>query len=152
MADFVTALDRLQRWTGNRPAYPTEPWHRALREAESADTWRLIAARYAELDAGQRRGEVLRATLWLDYSADEQLPVWDDQCGARNSRNAWAQNHVAAVKFGLRACMRSGELSRELEKATANQYTVHLPGDGKKLTKEQVLAEAGIIDNERQPL
>jgi len=40
--------------------------------------------------------------------------------------------------------MRSGELSRELEKATANQYTVHLPSDGKKQTKEQVLADAGI--------
>ena len=48
------------------------------------------------------------------------------------------------MKFGLRACMRSGELSRELEKATANQYTVHLPSDGKKQTKEQVLADAGI--------
>jgi hypothetical protein len=44
----------------------------------------------------------------------------------------------------LRACMRIGELSRELEKATANQYTVHLPSDGKKQTKEQVLAEARI--------
>jgi hypothetical protein len=55
VADFVTALDRLQRWTGRRPAYPTEPWHRALREAESADTRRLIVARYAQLDAGQRR-------------------------------------------------------------------------------------------------
>jgi hypothetical protein len=55
VADFVTALDRLQRWTGSRPGYPTEPWHRALREAESADARRLIATRYAELDAGQRR-------------------------------------------------------------------------------------------------
>ena len=104
---------------------------------------RLIVARYAELDAGQRRGEVLRATLWLDYSADEQLPVGDEQRGARNSRNAWAQNHVAAVKFGLRACMRSGELSRELEKATANQYTVHLPGDGKKLPKSKCWPRPG---------
>jgi hypothetical protein len=55
VADFVTALDRLQRWTGSRPAYPTEPWHRALREAESADTRRSVEARYAELDAAQVR-------------------------------------------------------------------------------------------------
>ena len=55
MADFVTALDRLERWTGSRPAYPTEPWHPASREAESADTRRLIAARYAELDVAQHR-------------------------------------------------------------------------------------------------
>jgi hypothetical protein len=55
VADFVTALDQLQRWAGTRLAYPMEPWHRALREAESADTRRLIVARYAELDAGQRR-------------------------------------------------------------------------------------------------
>ena len=55
VSDFVTALDRLERWAGSRPAYPSEPWHRALREAESADTRRLIAARYTELDAGQQR-------------------------------------------------------------------------------------------------
>ena len=80
VADFVAALDRLQRCFGGRPACPSVPWHRALREAESADTRRPIAARYAELDAGQRRGEVLRATLWLDYSADERFPVGDEQC------------------------------------------------------------------------
>src|SRR5262249_19116485 len=51
----LRALDRLQRCSGSRPAYPTEPWHRALREAESADARRLIVARYAELDAGQQR-------------------------------------------------------------------------------------------------
>jgi hypothetical protein len=45
----------MKRGIGSRPTYPTEPWYRALREAESADTRRLIAARYAELDAGQQR-------------------------------------------------------------------------------------------------
>jgi hypothetical protein len=55
VADFVTALDRLQRWTGTRPADLTEAWHRALREAESADTRRLIAARHAERDAVHHR-------------------------------------------------------------------------------------------------
>ena len=55
LSDFVSALDRFQSWGGRRPAYPAEPWRRALREAESADTRRLIMARCAELDAGQRR-------------------------------------------------------------------------------------------------
>jgi hypothetical protein len=36
-----------------------------------------------------------------------------------------------------RAVARIGE-------SVANRYTVHLPSDGKKQTKEQVLAEAGI--------
>jgi len=35
-------------------------------------------------------------------------------------------------------------LSAELEKATANQYTVLLASDGKKQTKAQTLKEAGI--------
>jgi len=53
------------------------------------------------------------------------------------------QNDVAAVKFGLRACMRSGELSRELEKATANQYTLHLPSDGKSKPKSKCWLRPG---------
>ena len=34
-SDFVSALDRFQSWGGRRPAYPAEPWRRALREAET---------------------------------------------------------------------------------------------------------------------
>jgi hypothetical protein len=52
VADFVAALDRLQRCSGSRPAYPSVPWHRALREA---DTRRLIVERHAELDAVHQR-------------------------------------------------------------------------------------------------
>jgi hypothetical protein len=42
----------------------------------------------------------------------------------------------------LRACMRIGELSRELEKAEAHGGTIRLPSGGK--SKEQTLAEAGL--------
>jgi len=55
VADFVAALDRLQRCSGSRPAYPSVPWHRASREADYADTRRLIVARHAELDAVHQR-------------------------------------------------------------------------------------------------
>jgi hypothetical protein len=55
VSDFIARLNQLQRLLGSRPAYPTEPWHRALREADSADTRRSLAARYAELDVGQQR-------------------------------------------------------------------------------------------------
>jgi hypothetical protein len=55
VSDFIASLNQLQRLLGSRPAYPTEPWHRALREADSADTRRSLAARYAELDVGQQR-------------------------------------------------------------------------------------------------
>src|SRR5260370_2887422 len=55
VADFVAALDRLQRCSGSRPAYPSVPWHRALRQADYADTRRLIVARHAELDAVHQR-------------------------------------------------------------------------------------------------
>lgn len=48
------------------------------------------------------------------------------------------------AEIRLRACQRIGQLSAELEKATANQHTVLLPNDEKKQTKEQSLAEAGI--------
>ena len=34
---------------------PPEPWRRALREAEYADTRRLVEARYAQVDAAQQR-------------------------------------------------------------------------------------------------
>jgi hypothetical protein len=61
----------------------------------------------------------------LEPAADEWSAVTAGECGAGNTRNAWAQNDVAAVKFRLRGCMWIGELSCELEKATANQYTVH---------------------------
>lgn len=43
----------------------------------------------------------------------------------------------------VRACMRIGELSRELEKAQGER-TELLPTDGKKLSKEHTLAAAGI--------
>ena len=55
VSDFVTALDRLERWAGSRPAYPAAPWHRALCEAEESDQRRSVRARYLELDAGQVR-------------------------------------------------------------------------------------------------
>ena len=55
VADFVAALDRLQRCSGSRPAYPSVPWHRALREADYADARRLIVARHAELEAVHQR-------------------------------------------------------------------------------------------------
>src|SRR5262245_44831159 len=55
VADFVAALDRLQRCSGSRPAYPLVPCRRALREADDADTGRLIVARHAELDAVHHR-------------------------------------------------------------------------------------------------
>jgi hypothetical protein len=58
-------------------------------------------------------GNFPREALWHDSSADERSAVTAGECGVRNTRNAWAQNDIAAVKFGLRACMRSGELSRE---------------------------------------
>ena len=54
-------MTSLRLWTGSNagavggPAYPTEPWRRALREAEYADTRRLVEARYAQVDAAQQR-------------------------------------------------------------------------------------------------
>jgi hypothetical protein len=55
-------------------------------------------------------------------------------------------------KFGeirLRACIRIGELSRELEKAPPIRGDL-LPIAGKKITKEQALAKAGISTSTAQ--
>src|SRR5215510_4800161 len=56
---------------------------------------------------------------------------------ARIRDDVESQRQFAEIK--LRACVKIGEISRDLEKA-GNQYA--LPADGK--SKEQQLAEAGI--------
>jgi hypothetical protein len=52
-----------------------------------------------------------------------------------------AERQFAEIR--LRAAIKIGELSRELEKAPPIRGDL-LPTDGKKITKEQTLAEAGI--------
>ena len=63
-------------------ACPSVPWHRALREAEYADTRRLIGARHAELDAVHHRVTYCEAVLRLEHGADEGPAVAAGHCGA----------------------------------------------------------------------
>src|SRR6516225_7516203 len=86
VADFAAAVDRLQRRFGSRAACPSVPWHRALREAEYADTRRLIGARHAELDAVHHRVTYCEAVLRLEHGADEGPAGAAGRCGASGRR------------------------------------------------------------------
>jgi len=47
-------------------------------------------------------------------------------------------------RFRLRACIRIGELSRDLERDVGGRPSKTLPNDEKSLTKAEQLAEVGI--------
>jgi tryptophan 2,3-dioxygenase len=92
------------------------------------DEMRVAIARCAEID---------EAAKIRDVSA--RLEAY-----ARIHDDTEAQQKFAEIR--LRAFQKIGELSRQLEKMEGfkgNQHQV-LPSDGKKQTKEQALAEAGI--------
>jgi len=64
-----------------------------------------------------------------------------DRLDQRTNDNPEAERQFAEVK--LRACIRIGELSRELEKAKPNKGHGVLNGEN-TITKEKQLTEAGI--------
>jgi hypothetical protein len=114
VSDFIASLNQLQRWIGSRPAYPTGALAPGV--ARSRECRHSAADRGAlrRVGRGPAAGEVLRAALRLEPAADERSAVTASECGAGNTRNAWAQTNIAAVKFRLRACLRIGELSQQI--------------------------------------
>jgi hypothetical protein len=56
------------------------------------------------------------------------------------------------AEIRLRACQRIGELSRDLEKASANQYAVLLPTNGKEADQGRVTRGSWDFDKHGAPL